>query len=301
MKNNQSKAKHVLLMNKSLQMKNAENNIMNKLIENYKENDGGYSLLPYSIQVDQNLHESLQLVKSLIQIDSENNETVLVIDSELGVSIQFVEYMKEDNFNLGNVYVYNFTDDILFSLKETGTIKIKEITFDELSEMYASGVPVEEIEHEAKIHYQGKELITDKYANQFLKELKERHVTGKSKRLTEELKKIIANRDQSGVPRNDISAELQVSFKTVKRACERYGMSSKNTNTSSGEDIEELFTDDTEKVKMLLSGSICPKCAKKVRTINNGRNNDSYYCNNCLNEFTVYGNECYKIRWELID
>ena len=93
-----------------------------------------------------------------------------------------------------------------------------EFEFNYLKTMYASGYSLENID---------KYLLDSGHtAQDFINELILREVTvsetkDTGKRLSEDLKKLIAQRDGNGISRTEILKELNLNFVTVRRACER--------------------------------------------------------------------------------
>lgn len=168
-----------------------------------------------------------------------------------------------------------------------------EFEFNYLKTMYASGYSLENID---------KYLSDSEYnAQDFINELVLREVTVSEtkktgKRLSEDLKKLIAKRDKSGISRTEILKELNLNFVTVRRACEKYGSANKYNGRVSYRDIYEVVP---FAIKHVEDGITCPICRGKANSTEGSPN--IFFCVKCLEEYTIRRNKLYRTRWENID
>ena len=106
---------------------------------------------------------------------------------------------------------------------------------------------------------------------------------------TDEFKIMIAERDLNGVSRQKIATELEINPTTVKRACEKFGQSNKETVASENQytELEGDFSKDA-----------CPSCkSNKVNEVDE----DNIYCMDCGGEFIFKKNSVSKINWEYLE
>lgn len=168
-----------------------------------------------------------------------------------------------------------------------------ELEFNYLKTMYASGYGIENID---------KYLSESEYtAQDFIDELILREVTVSAtkktgKRLSEDLKKIIAQRDENGISRTDIFKELNLNFVTVRRACEKYGSSNKYNGRISHRDTYEVVP---FAIKHIEDGITCPICRGRANSTEGSP--DIFFCVKCLEEYTIRHEKLYRTRWENID
>lgn len=170
-------------------------------------------------------------------------------------------------------------------------------------QMYRDGFSMSEIDELLiPIGFTAKDFTAKLIENETLKSS-----TGKSKkkkqngkRLTEDLKMIISERDSSGVSRSTIIEELGINFVTVRRACEKYGSAKKYAERTNDLDLYEKVDAPIKKVD---GGIQCHICKKRANAVDDAFN--VYYCPNCFEEYTVRfkkGNEVlYRTRWENVD
>lgn len=97
------------------------------------------------------------------------------------------------------------------------------------------------------------------------------------KTYSNELKKVIAERDKNGIARRQIALELEINVNTVKKACEAFGQSYKDRASSENE-----FTRiDLEEFDM----TVCPTCkSKKVNKVDD----NTIYCMKCGSEHEFF-------------
>jgi predicted RNA-binding Zn-ribbon protein involved in translation (DUF1610 family)/DNA-binding transcriptional regulator YiaG len=106
---------------------------------------------------------------------------------------------------------------------------------------------------------------------------------------TDEFKKVIADRDASGVSRRQIATELNINPNTVKKACEQFGQANKEKATSDNEytRIDGKFGSDK-----------CIGCeSKNVNEVDLG----TVYCKDCGEEYIIKSDHALKINWEYLD
>lgn len=111
---------------------------------------------------------------------------------------------------------------------------------------------------------------------------------------TDDFKKIIAERDINGIPRRQISIELEINASTVRKACEKFGQALKDKATS--DNSYTKIWEDNDDIKLDLSK--CPSCDN--RNINQVDDN-AIYCKSCGNEFFKKNGVTYMINWCYID
>ena len=168
-----------------------------------------------------------------------------------------------------------------------------EFEFNYLKTMYASGYSLENID---------KYLADSGHtAQDFINELILREVTVSEtkktgKRLSEDLKKLIAQRDGSGISRTEIFKELNLNFVTVRRACEKYGSANKYNGRISHRDIYEVVP---FAIKHVPDGITCPICRGRANSTEGSP--DIFFCVKCLEEYTIRHGKLYRTRWENID
>ena len=219
-----------------------------------------------------------------------------MIDKDLSVSDDILKLISE---NTGKPYIaykydygskYNNLKQKLYLISENS----KEDIYEKVFSMYSSGFSKESI----SAHLEGTGLSFD----DFMITVISKNTKGNSSRLSEELKKVISNRDKSGVARKTIAKELGINYKTVQRSCEKYGNPNKNMDRVDDEDVLEFVTDEFNFVGDSL---ICPKCKNKTNKIDNGWSLNNRYCKNCLEEYVILdkGDKkgCYRVKWENIN
>ena len=168
-----------------------------------------------------------------------------------------------------------------------------EIEFNYLKTMYASGYSLENIDKYLK--------DSGHTAQDFINELILREVTVSEtkktgKRLSEDLKKLIAQRDGNGISRTEIFKELNLNFVTVRRACEKYGSANKYNGRVSYRDIYEVVP---FAIKHVPDGITCPICRGRANSTEGSP--DIFFCVKCLEEYTIRHGKLYRTRWENID
>lgn len=109
---------------------------------------------------------------------------------------------------------------------------------------------------------------------------------------SDELKKVIAERDLNGVQRSMISKELMISQTTIRKCCKEFGDASKMKKDTSNAYL---------KIKGDFSQDICPECSSRHV---NEVNELTIYCMNCGGEFVFNDlgeSHIFKILWMNID
>ena len=106
---------------------------------------------------------------------------------------------------------------------------------------------------------------------------------------SEDFKRMIAERDMSGVVRSDIAKELDINISTVKKSCEQFGQSLKERASS-----ENMYT----KIGDYIDEEKCISCGSKDY---NQVDLDAYYCKKCGSEHTVRQDGVYQVNWEYLD
>lgn len=181
--------------------------------------------------------------------------------------------------------------------------EIPEKEYDTAIQMYRDGLSMQDID--SLLVPIG--FTFDDFTKRLIKDGTLKSATGKSKkkkqngkRLTEDLKMIISERDSSGVSRSTIIEELGINFVTVRRACEKYGSAKKYSERTNDLDLYEKVDAPVKKVD---GGIQCHICKKRANAVDDAFN--VYYCPNCFEEYTVRfkkGNEVlYRTRWENVD
>ena len=168
-----------------------------------------------------------------------------------------------------------------------------DVEFNYLKTMYASGYSIENIDkYLADSGHTAKDFIDELILREIT--VNENKMTGK--RLSENLKKLIAQRDSNGISRTEIFKELNLNFVTVRRACEKYGSANKYNGRVSYRDIYEVvpFT-----IKYVPDGIICPICRGRANSTECSP--DIFFCVKCLEEYTIRHKKLYRTRWENID
>lgn len=114
---------------------------------------------------------------------------------------------------------------------------------------------------------------------------------------SEELKELIAKRDDRDVFRKDIMNELGVSRSLLVGAIGEYGTLYK----SKEKDAEELYMNVPEDFEF----KECPKCHSldfnDISGEESGSRTSTIYCKSCGSEFVHDGTKLNIIRWEYID
>lgn len=106
---------------------------------------------------------------------------------------------------------------------------------------------------------------------------------------TDEFKKIIAERDMSGVSRRKISTELKINASTVKKACEQFGQPLKEKV-----DKDRVY----ERIDGEFDMSECPSCSSiKVNEVDD----NTIYCKKCGDEHIFKKDHILKINWEYLE
>lgn len=181
--------------------------------------------------------------------------------------------------------------------------EIPEKEYNTAIQMYRDGFSMQDIDALLipvgfKFNDFTKKLIKDGTLKSATNKSKKKKQNGK--RLTEDLKMIISERDSSGVSRSTIIEELGINFVTVRRACEKYGSAKKYSERTNDLDLYEKVDAPVKKVD---GGIQCHICKKRANSVDDAFN--VYYCPNCFEEYTVRfkkGNEIlYRTRWENVD
>ena len=112
---------------------------------------------------------------------------------------------------------------------------------------------------------------------------------------SENLHKIIADRDRNGIRRTHIAKELGISNRTIKKCCEKYGIPNKSKSDSSL--LYEMITYDTN-----IDGQ-CLDCGENLNDLTSTSGDiGEFYCMSCGNEYKVVeGEGVYQLRWEFMD
>ena len=168
-----------------------------------------------------------------------------------------------------------------------------DVEFNYLKTMYTSGYSIENIDkYLADSGHTAKDFIDELILREIT--VNENKMTGK--RLSENLKKLIAQRDSNGISRTEIFKELNLNFVTVRRACEKYGSANKYNGRVSYRDIYEVVP---FAIKHVSDGIICPICRGRANSTEGSP--DIFFCVKCLEEYTIRHKKLYRTRWENID
>lgn len=106
---------------------------------------------------------------------------------------------------------------------------------------------------------------------------------------SEDFKKVLADRDLTGIARTTIASEMGINVNTVKKSCEQYGQQSKEVASS-----EKTYT----KIEGVFPRDKCVEC-KSERYNEVGE--DTYYCYKCGNEYIHRKTHVLRVNWEYID
>ena len=168
-----------------------------------------------------------------------------------------------------------------------------EFEFNYLKTMYASGYSLENIDkYLADSGHTAQDFINEL----ILREITVSETKKTGKRLSEDLKKLIAQRDGNGISRTEIFKELNLNFVTVRRACEKYGSANKYNGRVSHRDIYEVVP---FAIKHVPDGITCPICRGRANSTEGSP--DIFFCVKCLEEYTIRHQKLYRTRWENID
>lgn len=220
------------------------------------------------------------------------------------------ENIEKENFNYE--FAKQFTNgevrfmDTAFGELIKPKVKDKNIPtskYNKAVQMYRDGEQMSEINKLlVPLGFTAKDFTANLLDNETLKSSngKSKKKKQNGKRLTEDLKKIISERDYNGVSRSEIIDELGINFVTVRRACEKYGSAKKYAERTNDLDLYEKVDAPVKKVD---GGIQCHICKKRANAVDDAFN--VYYCPNCFEEYTVRfkkGNEIlYRTRWENVD
>lgn len=263
-----------------------KNKIFNLLISDGREINNNILYLD-------NSNVSIDIIKETL---SNNNikKMVLVVEEGVNIHDSIIEEIKTKVGCSLSTYSYDTTSSI-GNLKDINSNE--SYAYDELFKMYYDGYSEEHIT----------EFLDLKYCtfDDFMDIVIEKHIKNNSNRLSEELKKAVSNRDKAGIPRKSIANELNVNYKTIQRACEKYGNANKNMDKSDDRSALDFVTSeyDIDNVKKTL---ICPKCKKPTNNIELGWGSDNYYCKNCLEEYFIMPSNdnvksVFRVKWENIN
>lgn len=184
----------------------------------------------------------------------------------------------------------SFPSDDVTSIKSTAS-KFTESDYEYLTTIYANGYSLKAIQHYLEpFNMKTKDFFDRLKAN-------EEGGGDNRKRLSENLKRLIASRDEHGVRRTIIAKELNLNFITVRRACEKYGKANKHSERTNDLDLYEKLDKPINRVD---GGITCVKCGKRANSVEESPN--VFYCGNCFEEYTIrfrYGeNILFRTRWE---
>lgn len=155
---------------------------------------------------------------------------------------QIAELMAHDNIekeNFNYEFAKQFTNgEVRFMDTAFGELikqKVKDkyiptLKYNKAVQMYRDGEQMSEINKLlVPLGFTAKDFTANLLDNGTLKSSngKSKKKKQNGKRLTEDLKKIISERDSNGVSRSEIIDELGINFVTVRRACEKYGSAKK--------------------------------------------------------------------------
>lgn len=129
--------------------------------------------------------------------------------------------------------------------------------------------------------------LTEEEIKDFL--IKHKEDSRFKKSFTEEFRKMIAERDMSGVARNTIASELGLNVSTVKKSCEAYGQAVKGKASS-----ENMYT----RIDGEFDINICPSCNSKR---NNLVEEGITFCRDCDSEHEYYEDHVLKVNFEYIE
>ncbi|NUJ17349.1 hypothetical protein FKN04_12240 [Bacillus glycinifermentans] len=144
---------------------------------------------------------------------------------------------------------------------------------------YAEGSPIEFISDSFQIAY-----------NDVLDILRTYKEDSKFKTtFTDEFKKMIAERDINGVPRNIIAKELSINPNTVKKACQQFGQTLKEKAISS-----KVFT----RIEGNFDINRCPSCSSnRVNLVEE----NTTYCLACGSEYIHKKDHVLKLNFEYLE
>lgn len=264
------------------------NLIAKKLVVEEKVRLGNYSLeggltRQHIVTARGNIENNIQ---SLVHYSlDETTSYVAVIDSTLKVSDEVKEVIA---ILLGKPVIYYEYDATKKEFVNSPKKVFSGDSYEELFNMYAEGTE-ESLLNDYLSEY-------DMTFKDLIMYIVEENIDQESKRLSNTLKVAIANRDRNGISRKIIARELGINYKTVQRACEKYGNPSKNMDKTSERDLYEDVSDTYTLEKGIL---ICPRCNKKTNLVDSATN--SHYCKHCLQEYVISDTGIKRVKWENIN
>lgn len=245
------------------------------------------------------LYFNSRTIEELTKNNDTKKDIILVIEKGVKVSEPVIKKIKDNNSKTLSIFEYDSVggiknlSDIEDSVSKFKDNDIDEDIFNKLFSMYSDGYSQE---------YIG-EFMSDLSStfDDLMGIIVDKHIKSNSNRLSDDLKKAISNRDKVGISRKSIARELNINYKTVQRACEKYGNANKNMDKSNEEDSKEFVTKDFDFDKA--NGSlICPKCKHRTNQLDSGL---AHYCKNCFEEYIITSVDnvpsVFRIKWENIN
>lgn len=258
-------------------------------LNNYKEGDISDTIIIHSLN---NLQDDFSKAVKLIK--SNTKSVIIVKDSDLQLDKLIYKLFTQNDTVTSIKYDYDKTTKKLLSRD----VSICNATFEIISILYSSGTTVAYIDSVLKDYGLSFKDFTDMIVC-----IKDNQ---KVVRLSDDTKRMIAERDTSGVTRKRISEELGINYKTIQRACKKFGIPKKNNGNTDEGDSRELLSNTPKKDGDTL---ICPKCNRKTNHIDERLlipKSNRFYCKYCLEEYILEDNNSseeslYRIKWETID
>ena len=237
-------------------------------------------------------------IVEIIKESKDFDELIIVFESGIKVDKDVFKFIKKNVEKPLWFYKYDSSskfDNLVEKLQLVSKDKDNNIE-DELLKLYSDGYSDEYIEE----LFSELSMTFDDLVNIIVA----KHIKGNSNRLSDDLKMAVSNRDKNGISRKSIAKELDVTYKTIQRACEKYGNPNKNMERVDEENVSEFLTENYQidnKTKIL----ICPKCNRKTSKIDTGWSTETYYCRHCLEEYSIrFKNgkkQLYRVKWENIN
>lgn len=240
-------------------------------------------------------------INDLMKYNDITKDIILVVEKGVRVNDSIIKKIKTKNAKTLSIIEYDSTagTDNLDKDGSVSKLKDNDITddiFNSLFSMYSDGYSEEYIG--------GFMSDLSSTFDDFMNIIVDKHIKSNSNRLSDDLKKAISNRDKIGISRKSIARELNINYKTVQRACEKYGNANKNMDKSNGEESLEFVTSDF-KVDDIKKTLICPKCNNRTNQIDLGWSVQNYYCKQCLEEYFIKPldgiDSVFRIKWENIN
>ena len=240
-------------------------------------------------------------IDDLMKYNDTTKDIIFVVEKGVNVNDSIIKKIKTKSAKTLSIIEYDSTTSTN-NLDEDGSVsklKDNDITddiFNSLFSMYSDGYSEEYIG--------GFMSDLSSTFDDFMSIIVDKHIKSNSNRLSDDLKKAISNRDKVGISRKSIARELNINYKTVQRACEKYGNANKNMDKSNGEESLEFVTSDF-KVDDIKKTLVCPKCNNRTNQIDLGWSVQNYYCKQCLEEYFIKPldgiDSVFRVKWENIN